>query len=496
MAIESYVSSSSISTSLTSFTSNYSIQQMPKLDTVKLSENTYVIWKHQVLLIVEGYGLIPFILDHEVPAKTIVDQTGVTVSNPIFLTYLKQDRLLASWLLSTISADVLPHLTGLNTSQGIWNALARRYGAKSSTKVSSLCHSLHSQKKRGLSVSEYLGKIKQICDTLSASRNVVTEQEQMSVILAGLTAEFESVIVVASRETQTLKSLSEMLFDCEARQKEFMSDSFSIQANVVTHVNSIPDDSGDKDEFNSDQFSNSSQFARGHRGNNFFRGRGRGRFGSNRPQCQLCRKYGHLVQKCYYRFDHSLTGLPNTRNEYVHSNHTSNFGPKIEPLVQSFSPTPIQAYSHTFSSTPPTPYVANYTPFVPLVSGTVPVTLPPNSSSVLPSAVFPSAHFSPAYPRAHGCGTTGSRDVVWYPDSGATHYITNDRANLQFEAVYRGMDSLLVGNGSEVRISHIGCGTLMSGVRSMNLSNLLCAPDIKKNLLSVSKFARDNDVFF
>ncbi|KAL4351596.1 hypothetical protein GQ457_06G010250 [Hibiscus cannabinus] len=25
---------------------------------------------------------------------------------------------------------------------------------------------------------------------------------------------------------------------------------------------------------------------------------------------------------------------------------------------------------------------------------------------------------------------TGSREVVWYPDSGATHHITNDRANL------------------------------------------------------------------
>ncbi|GMJ10664.1 hypothetical protein like AT1G21280 [Hibiscus trionum] len=187
MATESSVSSSSISASLTSSTSNYSIQQLLKLDTVKLSEHTYVIWKHQVLLIVEGYGLIPFISDHEVPTKTVVDSTGVTVTNPIYLAYLKHDRLLASWLLSTISADVLPHLTGLNTSQGIWNTLARRYGAKSSSNISSLRHSLHSQKKRGLSVSEYLGKVKQICDTLSAAGNIVTELEHVSVILAGLT---------------------------------------------------------------------------------------------------------------------------------------------------------------------------------------------------------------------------------------------------------------------------------------------------------------------
>ncbi|KAJ9705770.1 hypothetical protein PVL29_003733 [Vitis rotundifolia] len=38
-------------------------------------------------------------------------------------------------------------------------------------------------------------------------------------------------------------------------------------------------------------------------------GRGQGRSpNGNRPQCQLCGKIGHTVQKCYYRFDISFTG--------------------------------------------------------------------------------------------------------------------------------------------------------------------------------------------
>jgi histone deacetylase 1/2 len=42
----------------------------------------------------------------------------------------------------------------------------------------------------------------------------------------------------------------------------------------------------------------------------FGRGRDNGRPGSNgdRPVCQLCGKEGHIVIKCYKRFDHSFTG--------------------------------------------------------------------------------------------------------------------------------------------------------------------------------------------
>ncbi|KAL5565047.1 hypothetical protein UlMin_028211 [Ulmus minor] len=45
-------------------------------------------------------------------------------------------------------------------------------------------------------------------------------------------------------------------------------------------------------------------------------GRGRGRSYNNRPQCQLCGKVGHIVLKCYYRFDQNFhgSGAGNTSN--------------------------------------------------------------------------------------------------------------------------------------------------------------------------------------
>lgn len=38
------------------------IQQFPKHDTVKPGEHNFLLWKQQVLLILEGYGLHSFVL--------------------------------------------------------------------------------------------------------------------------------------------------------------------------------------------------------------------------------------------------------------------------------------------------------------------------------------------------------------------------------------------------------------------------------------------------
>jgi hypothetical protein len=44
----------------------------------------------------------------------------------------------------------------------------------------------------------------------------------------------------------------------------------------------------------------------------------------------------------------------------------------------------------------------------------------------------------------------------WFPDSGATNYVTNDLSNLNLGSEYNGGSKLLVGNGAGLRISHVG----------------------------------------
>ncbi|KAL4303101.1 hypothetical protein GQ457_10G002590 [Hibiscus cannabinus] len=59
-------------------------------------------------------------------------------------------------------------------------------------------------------------------------------------------------------------------------------------------------------------------------------------------------------------------------------------------------------------------------------------------------------------------GSAKSVDAVWYPDSGATHHITNDTSTLHSGTMYKGNDHLLMGNGSEIQISQTRA-TLLEG---------------------------------
>ncbi|TXG55646.1 hypothetical protein EZV62_020902 [Acer yangbiense] len=87
-------------------------------------------------------------------------------------------------------------------------------------------------------------------------------------------------------------------------------------------------------------------------------------------------------------------------------------------------------------------------------------------------------------------------DTTWYADSGATNHVTNDAGNLDLKSNYRGDESLMVGNGKQLDISHVGLKSLPSLTKhSIILKQVLHVPEIRKNLLSVSRLVNDNDVF-
>ncbi|KAG8484033.1 hypothetical protein CXB51_023002 [Gossypium anomalum] len=84
----------------------------------------------------------------------------------------------------------------------------------------------------------------------------------------------------------------------------------------------------------------------------------------------------------------------------------------------------------------------------------------------------------------------------WCPDSGATHHVCRNDSTLHGSTPYSGNSSLLMGNGVSTKISSVGNAIFPTPTRILHLSNVLCVPSIRKNLLSVSQFATDNNVFF
>lgn len=82
-------------------------------------------------------------------------------------------------------------------------------------------------------------------------------------------------------------------------------------------------------------------------------------------------------------------------------------------------------------------------------------------------------------------------------DSGVTHHVTNQIANLCMQSPYQSTSSLKVDDGSSVSIiEHIGSLSLPTSQPGYNvkLNNVLHVPNITKNLLSMSQFLSDNNV--
>ncbi|KAA3464546.1 Reverse transcriptase, RNA-dependent DNA polymerase [Gossypium australe] len=84
----------------------------------------------------------------------------------------------------------------------------------------------------------------------------------------------------------------------------------------------------------------------------------------------------------------------------------------------------------------------------------------------------------------------------WYPNSDTSHHVFRDPLALHDSTPYSGTSSLLMGDGTPATISLVGSSVLATKSKLLHLSNVLCVPSIQKNLLSVSQFANDNDVFF
>ena len=71
-------------------------------------------------------------------------------------------------------------------------------------------------------------------------------------------------------------------------------------------------------------------------------------------------------------------------------------------------------------------------------------------------------------------------------DIGASHHVTVDLNNLNIRQPYKGPDDIIIGDGSGLHITHTGNSTLSTPSNSSSLSNVLCVPTIKQNLILVS----------
>ncbi|KAL4376423.1 hypothetical protein GQ457_02G023530 [Hibiscus cannabinus] len=478
---------------------------------VTLDDQNYLLWHQHVYLTIKTHRLLKFIDSSDQTPPKYVTRNGVVCINPEFELFEEHDGALATWLLYTVSQSVLSHLIGLNTASGIWHTLHRLYNSKTTSRLMSYRRLLHYQKKGDLSMQEFLMKIKSLCDNLANSGERIPEHEHKTAILNGLPPEYDPMITVitASPTSYDLTFVSTILMYVDVRQHNIFINAYAhftshlpIQ-NVVTEFSHDVLNSTQNTTFDSTQnqgsVHTSSYSQSGQTGyNSSNRGRGCGKY-SNRPQCQLCGRLGHLVDRCYYRFDMNFknnevmsvvyyTSTPNVNPVTNYYQRNSQLPVHDFSQLSTLRPSSVASFSaHVLQSQPQIVHAASHVSSNPTVfAGTA--MYPP------PHVVF--SHVQPpvSTPQVHLATYEIMDDNVWFPDSGATHHLTNDYNNLQDGSALPGSGSVQVGNGHTLPIKYFGQSNLVSNSKNFLLKNLLYVPSITKNLLSVSKLTQDNQV--
>ncbi|KAL5787141.1 hypothetical protein ACOSP7_004090 [Xanthoceras sorbifolium] len=215
--------------------------------------------------------------------------------NPEYQKWKKSDQILLFWLISTLSQKVVGQVTKCKSALEAWTKLQNMYSQKSM--------------KGSHSVSDFVLKIKNIGDALSAAGEEFSERDLLLSLMHGVGHEYDLVVVLISsqRSTMSLEEAQFLLLMHEQRIEELNSPTSFGGPTANYAANSV-------------RGGNSGGYNRhGSRG----RERG-GCFGGRRLYCQLCTKPGHHAFQCFHRFDQQFVRPHSLVMEISHNTQVFN----------------------------------------------------------------------------------------------------------------------------------------------------------------------------
>jgi len=404
---------------------------------LKLAEDNFLLWKQQVLATLDGLLLSKYLDGSQQPPRLLPLTEGKPSEiNPDFLFYRQQDNLIVAWMLASMSNPFLTKMVGLQSAPEIWKTLQTHFTSNMRAQINKFRLRLKTPK-QDCSVSAYLLEIKTAVDSLAAIGAPVSIEDQIEAILDGLSEDYDSFVtsIMSRSEPYTINEIEALLLAQEERLAKPRS------------VDPLP-------------YSPAAAIATWRPSH--------ARHGKQNP-----------------RFSSSRGGRSHSCSSYSTGSHSSVRAP--------FTPT---QSSNSWSMAPITCQICKKT------GHSVEHCWHRYDQSASQS---PSAHFSQlsisenASSTASLLGAPSSvDDPLWYPDSGATHHITNNSSVYSDKQPYDGTDLVKMGNGKGLFISHIGSANFRPSTsnKPLFLTDLLHVPAITKNLLSVSKFCRDNNAIF
>ena len=108
-----------------SFPVNFSLlllSNMSSMMTMKLDYGNYVVWKHQIEVILDTYSMID-VLDDSIttPDRFLKDSSGIFTNeiNPAFIAWKNCEQAMFTFLNSTLSPTILALTVGQKSARGV-----------------------------------------------------------------------------------------------------------------------------------------------------------------------------------------------------------------------------------------------------------------------------------------------------------------------------------------------------------------------------------------
>ncbi|XP_019100935.1 PREDICTED: uncharacterized protein LOC109132926 [Camelina sativa] len=97
------------------------------MNIAKLTSTNYLTWSLQVHSLLDGYDLVGYIDGTSAPQEQTIGSTTPPTPNPSYAKWRRQDKLIYSGLLGTLSPAIQPLVSKTKSSAEMWKQISSTY---------------------------------------------------------------------------------------------------------------------------------------------------------------------------------------------------------------------------------------------------------------------------------------------------------------------------------------------------------------------------------
>ncbi|XP_019173830.1 PREDICTED: uncharacterized protein LOC109169404 [Ipomoea nil] len=188
---------------------------------IKLTSSNFPIWKKQVESTLIGLDLLGYITG-STTAPTKYSDTARTEINPAYTAWFRQDQIILSAILGSLSNVLQPVISSVASASDAWTRLSTSCAATSKGRVVSLKAKLAKNLRANRSIDSYMREMRAIADDLALAQSPVSEEDLVVHIFTQLGDEYNPIVSALRVRTETISfsELHDVLTDFEGLMKD------------------------------------------------------------------------------------------------------------------------------------------------------------------------------------------------------------------------------------------------------------------------------------